>query len=101
SLHVDQNSWRESYPLWSYYDRKTAELVYSYGTDDLNTADKIRAMNFDLHVGSFMGLPSKIFAFICSMFCASLPLTGFLIWYNRKWGKKKKRRAQSTEKKCS
>jgi len=78
---------------WSYYDRQTAELRYSYGTDDLNRADKIRAMNFDLHVGSFMGMPSKIFAFICSMLCASLPLTGFLIWYNRKWGKKKKTRS--------
>src|SRR5690606_5797594 len=59
---------------WSYYDRQTAELLYSYVTDDLNTADKLRSMNFDLHVCSFMGLPSKIFAFICSMFCASLPL---------------------------
>ncbi|RZF62693.1 PepSY-associated TM helix domain-containing protein [Sphingobacterium corticibacterium] len=76
---------------WSYYDKQTAKLLYSYGTDDLNTADKIRAMNYDLHVGSFMGLTSKIFAFLCSMVCASLPLTGFLIWYNKKWGKKKKR----------
>ena len=77
---------------WSYYDRQSGELLYSYGTDNLNSADKIRAMNFDLHVGSFMGLTSKLLAFICAMLCASLPVTGFLIWYNKKWGKKKKSR---------
>ncbi|WP_177181039.1 PepSY-associated TM helix domain-containing protein [Parapedobacter koreensis] len=77
---------------WSYYDRTNATLLYTYGTDDLNTAEKVRAMNFDLHVGSFMGMPGKILAFLASLVCASLPITGFLIWYNRKWGKKKKRR---------
>lgn len=74
---------------WSYYDKKTGKLLYSYGTEDLNTADKVRALNFDLHVGSFMGLPSKILAFLSSIVCATLPLTGFLIWYNRKWTKKR------------
>jgi len=47
-------------------------------------------MNFDLHLGFFMGLPGKILAFLASLICASLPVTGFLIWYNRKWGKRSK-----------
>lgn len=76
---------------WSYYDRNSAQLLYSYGTDDLNTAEKVRAMNFDLHVGSFMGMPGKILAFLASLICASLPITGFFIWYNRKWGKRRRR----------
>lgn len=76
---------------WLYYDRSTGMPQYSYGTDDLNTAEKVRAMNFDLHVGSFMGLPGKILAFLASLVCASLPVTGFLIWYNRKWGKRKRK----------
>lgn len=74
---------------WSYYDRGTGDFLWSYDTADLNTAQKVRAMNFDLHVGSFMGLGSKILMFVVSLICASLPVTGFLIWYNRKWKKKK------------
>jgi uncharacterized iron-regulated membrane protein len=51
-----------------------------------NLPDKIRRMNYDIHVGSVLGLPGKIIAFFASLISASLPITGFLIW----WGKKKK-----------
>jgi len=44
--------------------------------------------NYDIHVGSIFGLPTKIIAFIVSLLCASLPVTGFMIWYGR--NKKKK-----------
>ncbi len=52
------------------------------------TGEKIRRMNYDMHVGSVLGLPGKILAFFASLIGASLPVTGFIIWYNRKWGKK-------------
>jgi uncharacterized iron-regulated membrane protein len=41
-------------------------------------------MNYDLHVGSIGGLTGKIIAFIASLVCASLPVTGFLVWYLKK-----------------
>lgn len=75
---------------WAYYDRGSGEFLSSYGTADLNSGEKLRAMNFDLHVGSFMGMGSKIFMFFASLACASLPVTGFFVWYNRKWGKRRK-----------
>lgn len=53
---------------------------------EANLPDKIRRMNYDIHVGAVLGLPGKIIAFFASLISASLPVTGFLIW----WGKKKK-----------
>jgi len=53
---------------------------------EANLPDKIRRMNYDIHVGAVLGLTGKIIAFFASLICASLPVTGFLIW----WGKKKK-----------
>lgn len=46
----------------------------------------IRRSNYGLHVGAFAGMPTKILYFFASLICASLPITGFYIW----WGKKKK-----------
>lgn len=58
---------------------------------DLNKADWIRRMNYGLHVGETGGIATKIIYFLASLICASLPVTGFMVW----WGKKKK----STKKK--
>ena len=57
---------------------------------DAGIGDKLRRMNYDLHVGSIFGIPSKIIAFLASLISASLPITGFIIWYGKKFKKKKK-----------
>ncbi|GAB4025837.1 PepSY-associated TM helix domain-containing protein [Spirosoma koreense] len=48
--------------------------------------DKLRRMNYDIHTGAILSLPGKIMAFCASLVCASLPITGFMIW----WGRRKK-----------
>lgn len=53
---------------------------------DLKFADQVRKLNFTLHVGAFGGITTKIMYFLASLICASLPITGFFVW----WGKKKK-----------
>lgn len=58
---------------------------------ELPFADKVRKMNYTLHVGAFAGLFSKSIYFLASLICASLPITGFYIW----WGKKKKTKKKS------
>lgn len=58
--------------------------------EDASVADKLRRMNYDLHVGAIFGIPSKIIAFLASLIAASLPVTGFIIWYGKKFKKKKK-----------
>ncbi|PWK20059.1 putative iron-regulated membrane protein [Arcicella aurantiaca] len=49
-------------------------------------ADKIRMSNFDLHTGRMFGFGGKLLALLAGLFGASLPITGFYIW----WGKRKK-----------
>jgi uncharacterized iron-regulated membrane protein len=57
--------------------------------DEAKDAYKAYRMNFDIHTGQILGLPTKILAFLVCMIGASLPVSGTLIWYNRKWVKKK------------
>jgi uncharacterized iron-regulated membrane protein len=58
---------------------------------DASGADKLMRMNYDLHVGAVLGLPGKILAFSASLIIASLPVTGFLIWWGRRNKARKKR----------
>lgn len=74
---------------WLFYNATTGHLLSSYGTADLQLAEKVRALNFDLHVGSFAGLPGKILGFCICLICASLPITGFIIWLRPKKKKNK------------
>jgi len=61
---------------------------------------KLRKMNYDIHVGSILGFPGKVLAFLASLIGASLPITGFLIWYGRKFKKKKPAKAVLSVKKA-
>jgi uncharacterized iron-regulated membrane protein len=85
-----------------FYDQNTLEEIPSptyYGKyNKANTADKIIRMNYDTHIGAIAGLPGKVIAFLASLTVASLPVTGFLLWYGRKF-KKKKRKVKNVEKK--
>lgn len=58
-------------------------------TPQLLTELKMENMNLSLHLGTWYGLPSKILTFIVCLICISLPITGFIIWYNRKFKKKR------------
>jgi len=88
-----------------YYDGKTLKKLRwksdrAVDYEKLSVGEKIFRMNFDIHTGQILGLPTKILAFIACIISASLPVTGVIIWYNRKWGKTKKKKsglAQSME----
>jgi uncharacterized iron-regulated membrane protein len=80
-----------------YYDQQSLKQIKTdrerlQPYENLSSGEKAFRMNFDIHTGQILGLPSKIIAFLACMVGASLPVTGFMIWYNRKWGKKKKSR---------
>lgn len=64
----------------------TGEQLYRKTFDDYNNGEKAMALNFPIHVGAILGFPGKVLAFFTSLICASLPVTGFLIW----WGRRKK-----------
>ena len=78
-----RGTWRDVY-----LDQHTlAELpASSKRLRDEDLASWIRRSNYGLHVGAFAGLTTKIIYFFASLICASLPVTGFYVW----WGKRKK-----------
>lgn len=69
-----------------FFDRNTlAELPSdeSKKFEELSAGEKLYAMNFDIHVGQIYGLPTRILAFFVSLIGASLPVTGFIVWWFR------------------
>ncbi len=82
---------------YRFYDQATLQEVETpsvYGRySDAGFAEKAIRMNYDIHVGAIGGLPGKIIAFLASLTTATLPVTGFLLWYGRrKKGSKKSER---------
>lgn len=78
---------------FSTYNSATLELIprkgiYNTPYAKATVAEKVYRANYDIHVGAIGGITGKIIAFFASFICASLPITGFIIW----WGKKKKKK---------
>jgi hypothetical protein len=64
--------------------------IYDASFDGAPFATKLRRMNYDIHIGTVLGFPGKVLVFCCTLIGASLPVTGFIMWWGRKFGKKKK-----------
>lgn len=71
------------------FDENSGELLKRIDYKDKNFGEKAVGANYDIHVGDILGLPTKIIAFIISLMIASMPVTGFMIWWGRKKKKKK------------
>ena len=84
-------------PAFAYYyfDQYNGQLLGESYWKDNPVGEKVRSYNYDLHTGKIGGIVGKTIAFFVSMFSASLPVTGFLIWYNRTF--KKRRGVKSFE----
>ena len=67
------------------FDRYSGRLLQRRDEARKNRGDRLIDMNYDIHVGAIGGLTGKIIAFLISLICASLPVTGFLVW----WGKRR------------
>lgn len=68
------------------FDKYTGNLLKALPHAKKSPGMKLNNMNYDIHVGQILGITGKIIAFSASLICASLPITGFIIW----WGKSKK-----------
>lgn len=71
------------------FDQYSGKLLAKRNHSEKNFGEKLIQANYDVHVGAILGLPGKILAFFASLICASLPLTGLLVWLNKKKKKKK------------
>ena len=82
--YQDHGSWynRNEY----YFDQYTLERYRVKGDiyEEAGFADQLMLLNYDIHVGAVWGLPGKMLAFLASLVSASLPVTGFLVWWNKK-----------------
>jgi uncharacterized iron-regulated membrane protein len=93
SIAANANSKKATYGTidYRYFDQFTLEEIqvnHIWGRlKNDTTADKLLKLNYDIHTGGIFGLAGKIFAFLISLLIATLPVTGFFIW----WGRYKKR----------
>lgn len=80
-------SYRDSYQ----FDQYTGKMLLHLPNTKKSLGLKLEDMNYDIHVGQIAGLPGKILAFIVSLICASLPLTGLIVFL----GKRKKSKGKA------
>jgi uncharacterized iron-regulated membrane protein len=71
------------------FDRYTGELLAKRNHEEKNAGEKLITANYDIHTGAILGMPGKILAFILSLIAASLPVTGFMMWWKRTKKRKK------------
>ena len=73
-----------------FFDKKTASLLSRREFQNKNNGEKVQTLNYDIHTGTIGGLPTKIIVFLSSLFIASLPVTGFMIWLGKRKNRKYK-----------
>lgn len=77
--------WKTDY---LYFDQQTLETIpveHEYKErSKAHFADDVLRINYDLHVGSLFGIPGKFLMCLMSLVIASLPITGFIMWYGRR-----------------
>jgi uncharacterized iron-regulated membrane protein len=82
--------WKTDYRYFDQYTLEEKEVKHLYGKyKNAAISDKLMRMNYDIHTGTVFGLAGKIFAFLVSLLIASLPISGFYIW----WGRNKKKKS--------
>lgn len=59
---------------------------------DYSFADKILTLNYGLHTGLILGMPTQILYCIIALVIASLPVSGFIIWVYPKYKKSRRKR---------
>lgn len=68
---------------WYYFEKSSLKIEKMDSHQNQALGDRLSTLNFDIHTGNIGGWPTKILAFMISLFCASLPVTGYIIWINK------------------
>lgn len=59
--------------------------------DNRGSGSALRERNYDLHTGSILGTPTRLLYLLAAIIATSLPITGFIIYLNKKKKKPKKK----------
>jgi uncharacterized iron-regulated membrane protein len=76
----------------AFFDSHTGHLIKKLPYDQLSKGTKIRRVILPIHTGALLGWPTKLLYLIVSLFTASLPITGMLIWLGKNKKTKKSRK---------
>ena len=77
------------------FDKKTGQMTEYKAYSEAKRDKKLRGWIYSIHTGAWGGLFTRICYVLAALFGASLPLTGYYIFYQRKWGKKRKAKGGS------
>ena len=77
------------------FDKKTGQMTEYKAYREAKRDKKLRGWIYSIHTGAWGGLFTRICYVLAALFGASLPLTGYYIFYQRKWGKKRKAKSGS------
>lgn len=72
---------KQDYVFFDQYDGK---LLKTKKFDSLSSGMKIRISCEKIHTGKAFGVVGQWAVFFASLICASLPITGFLVWWNKR-----------------
>ena len=86
SIESNRDGWRGV--SYYFYDGRTGRLIDVLPHAKKTLGMKWRNSNLPLHTGRIYGWGTQILAFVAALICASLPISGFLIW----WGKRNKKK---------
>lgn len=77
------------------FNKKTGQMTEYKAYREVKRDKKLRGWIYSVHTGTWGGLFTRICYVLAALFGASLPLTGYYIFYQRKWGKKRKAKSGS------
>jgi len=72
-----------------YFHPETGKLLKEHDYTNKSAGMKLQEMTYGLHTGQYFDIIGKIIAFFVSLFVAALPVSGFMIWWGRKYKKQK------------
>ncbi|WP_276966027.1 PepSY-associated TM helix domain-containing protein [Chryseobacterium sp.] len=73
------------------FDQYSGEVLksQSYKNKNIGYGTALRERNYDLHTGSILGLTTRVIYFLAAIIALSLPITGFIMYLNKKKKKPK------------
>lgn len=67
-----------------YAQPETGEILNTVLDADRSGAEKLRSLNYDIHTGSIGRIYGKLIIFILGILGASLPVSGYILFFKRK-----------------
>lgn len=80
---------------WYYVNSGDLTISEIRSHEKLSAGDLLAALTFDLHTGAIGGMATKILVFVVALGCATLPVTGYILWWNKRSKAKPKRLARA------